>query len=459
MSIKPIGADTETGEFSAAVVEERLSATYAAKSVEAGLTSEIANRAAGDAARYTKTETDSRYLRALWNGSSEVRSMVEAGVTADTPTLTASTTAPAAYTVTKRLANGNTNYWSSFRCSGAPMVSTASTAALPRGATKTNASTVYWGGCSRVEFDLIGDGFVFTMQAIASSAYFKIWIDGQPHSLTAQAVTSVSGASSGSTNHVTVAFGASRRRRIVLEWTMTSASPATSQGIRVKPTVTILPPSIPSPRFMVIHDSYGFGVGASGGVPDGVMNAWPIHLGRLLGFSDIWNFTAVPSTGVLKTDPTNFYGAYSSRFTDDVIPNLRAGDILLYMGSVNDGAQAAGATQTQAIADLTTLKAALPDVKIIVGSPLYTAAPSASHTRVRDEMQAAATATGLAFANAMDTTANLFNGTGYVGGTIGDGNSDVNSENNNGIHPSLTGAKALAYALKQQIAPLLGQAA
>lgn len=408
-----------------------------------------------DAPALSKTAADKRYTKNL-EGSSLIRSMVDAPVTTDTPTLTASTTAPAAYTRTLRFAVGNTGYWTGFRLSGAPMVN-SSGSALPVGATKTNAATSNWGGCMRAEFDLYGDGFAFTMQAIASSAYFKIWIDGKPHSATMQAATSVTGATAGSTNHFTVAFGTTAYRRITLEWTALASSPSTHQGIRVKPTATIMPPSIPSPRFMVIHDSYGYGVGASTGVPDAVANAYPIHLGRLLGFADIWNFTSVPSTGVLKTDATNNYGNYSSRFATDVVPNMRAGDVLLYVGSVNDGSQAAGATQTQAIADLASLKASLPNTNIIVASDIYTATPTTAHTTIRDEMSAAATTAGLPFVNLMDTTLAIFSGTGFIGGAVGDGNSDLNSESNNGIHPSLAGARAIAYRARTLIAPLLGQ--
>ena len=351
-------------------------------------------------------------------GSKVIRDMVGAPVASgdDAVTLTASTTTPSLYSKTMRFASGNTNHWTGFRCSGAPLVNNSSTTtALPRGATKTNASTNYWGGCSRVEFDIYDDGFAWTIQAIASSAYIKIWVNGKPHASAMQAVTSISGAAAGSTNHIAVSFPSVAWRRITLEWTMLSASPAITQGIRIKPTATVVPPSIPSPRFMVIGDSYPYGIGSQANWAEANANAWSILLGRMLGFADIWNFTAVPSTGVLKADTPNNYGAFSTRFDTDVIPYLRPGDVLLYCGSVNDGAEAAGAAQTQAIADLTYLMATLPGVTIIVSSPQYTATPLASHLRIRDEMQAAAAAVGLGFVSVMDSTLALFTGTGYLG--------------------------------------------
>ncbi len=73
------------------------------------------------------------------------------------------------------------------------------------------------------------------------------------------------------------------------------------------------------------------------------------------------------------------FGKYSTRFAADVIPYLSAGDVLVYSGSVNDGGQTAGAVQTQATADLTSLKAALPGVSILVTSPVYMTTPLASH--------------------------------------------------------------------------------
>ena len=392
------------------------------------------------------------YAPKIQPGSDLVRSMVGAAVMSSLPTLTASSTAPAAFTRTLRVEASLANFWSGFRVSGAPMMVVSAPGAHPRGATKTTPAANTWGGCARLEFDMEDDGFAFTMQATAG-ARFKIWVNERPHAAAMQLVSSVSGVSGTGTHHVTVDFGSRAYRRIVFEWAADSSAPSNFQGLRVKPTAAIFPPSIPSPRFMVIHDSYGYGVGATD-----VGDSYAIQLGRLLGFADIWNFTAVPSTGVLKTDAPNLYGRYSSRFSTDVLPYLRAGDVCLYSGSVNDGAEAAGAVQMQAIADLTALMTAKPDTRFIVASPIYTTVPLASHTRLRDEMAAAAAAVGLPFVNLMDTALGLWTGTGTVDAPAGDGNSDFYSKNVGGFHPTTAGALAIAREEARQVAAALGQA-
>lgn len=205
---------------------------------------------------------------------------------------------------------------------------------------------------------------------------------------------------------------------------------------------------------MMIGDSYRYGIGATD-----VADAEAIQLGRLLGYADIWNYTAVPSTGVVKADTANDFGKFSTRFASDVIPYLTDGDVLVYSGSVNDGGLAAGTIQTQAAADLAALRAALPGVTILVTSPVYMTTPLASHLIVRSEMLAAASAAGLSFVDLMDTTLGIWFGTGNASATAGDGNADVNAVDVGGIHPTTVGARSIAYRERKLMAPLLGQAA
>lgn len=387
-------------------------------------------------------------------GSPLIRTMVESPVMSSPPTLTASTTPDSDCTRTLRFASGNTNYWSGFRVSGAPYVNDGSTTtARAKGATKGTPAANAWGGTQRIEFDLYTDKFQFTFQNTAS-AKFKIWVDGVPHSLTLQATSTVSGVSGSGTNHFTVNFGSDAFRRITLELASLPASASLTQGIRVRPTATVLPPSIPSPKFMVIGDSYGYGVGATDN-----SQAYTIRLSRLLGFGACWNYTCVPSTGVISTDAPNDYGNYSSRFAADVIPYLTSGDVLVYQGSINDSGLSAGAVQTQATTDLNTLKAALPGVSIIVVGPLYMQPATAGYTTVNNEMSAAAAAAGLPFVDGLRTALPIWTGTGSSGAPTGDGNADVNAINSGGIHPTSIGAKLLGHYLAGQIGPLINNSA
>lgn len=404
-----------------------------------------------DAPGYSRVAAEKKFAKNIVPGSDLVRSMISAAVLSPAPTLSASTTAPAAYTRTVRAEASQTNYWPGFRVSGAPLFPMGAGTAYPRNARKTTDAASAWGGCARVEFDLYSDGFAFTLQVPAGAA-FKLWVNERPHAANMQLLSSVSGATGTGTNHFSVDFGSVDYRRIVLEWASLPASPTNFQGIRVKPTAALFPPSIPSPRFMTIGDSYNYGIGATD-----VGDALAIQLGRHLGFADIWNFTAVPSTGPIKADTPNSFGNYNSRFAVDVLPNLRAGDVCVYFASVNDGGEAAGVAQAQMITDLTALKAAKPDTNFIVASDVYMTTPTAAHTRIRDEASAAAASVGLPFVNLMDTTLNLWTGTGTVTATTGDGPADFFAKDVGGIHPTSAGARALAREAARQMAPILGQ--
>jgi len=405
-----------------------------------------------DAPSYSRQASEKKFAKNIVPGSDLVRSMVGASVMSPSPTLSAATAAPAAYTRTVRAEASQTNYWPGFRVSGAPLFPMGAGTAYPRNARKTNDTASAWGGCARIEFDLYGDGFAFTLQ-VPSGAAFKLWVNERPHSAQMQLLSSVSGATGTGTNHFSVDFGSVDYRRIVLEWASLPVSPTNFQGIRLKPTAAIFPPSIPSPRFMVISDSYNYGIGATD-----VADALAIQLGRHLGFADIWNFTAVPSTGAVKVDATNSFGNYSSRFAADVLPYLRSGDVCVYFASVNDGGEAANVAQTQMIADLNALKAAKPDTIFLVASDMYMTTPTAGQTRIRDEAQAAAAAVGLPFINLMDTTLNLWTGTGTVTSPTGDGPADVFARDVGGIHPTSAGARALGREGARQAAVYLGQA-
>lgn len=110
-----------------------------------------------------------------------------------------------------------------------------------KGATKNTPGTNTWGGCQRVEFDLHGDGFAFTAQ-VPTSFFLKVWVDGRPHAAQMQQGGTVPGVSGTGTHHFLIDFGSVAYRRITLEWASLPASPSLTQGLRFKPTATVLPP-------------------------------------------------------------------------------------------------------------------------------------------------------------------------------------------------------------------------
>lgn len=392
-----------------------------------------------------KKSGDSRYLRtAVGIGSPLVRAMLDAAALASPPTLTAQTAQFSGYTTFVSPSS------TIFRISGAPLIN--SSGYFPRNAHKTDSSVSFWGGCLAVEFDLESSDLVFKSQ-VPTGAAFKLWVNEQPHSLTPTTMSTVTGVSGSGSNYFKAAFGTRAYRRIRLELVATTSAPAAFGGIYLSATDAMFPPSIPSPKFLVIGDSYAYGVSTSGQVWTG--DAYAILLARALGFANVINFTGVPSTGVIATNPGNLYGNYASRFAFDVVP--LAPDVIVYQGSVNDGPYV-GLSQIgpQFASDIASLRASLPNAKIIGTSALYVGAASAAQLGVTSEMSAAATAAGVPFVDVM--TPGYFTGTGSVGATNGSGNSDFYATNNGGLHPTLNGATALAKALAQKIAPILGQA-
>jgi lysophospholipase L1-like esterase len=403
----------------------------------------IANSASASRAALSAT-----YAVKILPGSDLVRAMPSAAVMDTLPTITASSAAPAGMTVTKNAYSGFSTYWPGFRVSGAPLFPIGSNTSYARNARKLDDAASAWGGAERIEFDFDGQAFAVRWQNIAN-AYYKVWADGRPTAIAA--LTSVSGASGSGTHHYKFDFGSRAARRIVVEWAALSSGPTNFSGIVHAPSDTVSPPVIPSPRFMVLGDSYGYGIGATS-----VFDSFAISLGRLLGFADVWNFASVPSTGVLKTNTDINTGPYSTRLAVDVIPYMRAGDVLVYQGSINDTGSTSAAITAQATADLLALGAALPFTQIIVTSPLWVATPTTPYTDIRTAMAAAATATSLPFVDVLDATLALFKGTGTVGATTGDGNADY-YRNADTIHPNSAGHLALARALAAKIAPLIGQ--
>lgn len=328
---------------------------------------------------------------------------------------------------------------------------TSSAGYFPRNARKTPDIISAWGGTERIEFDFDGQAFAFRLQNVAN-AFFRIFVDERPHMIGMAPVNGVTGATGTGTNHYKVDLGSRAYRRIQIEWAAQSSAPTSFSGIVHAPTDTVFPPSIPSPRVLWIGDSYPYGIGATAN-----NQACSIMTARLLGFSDIWNFAAFPSTGVTKTDTSSNTGPYNTRLDTDVIPYVRDGDIIFYQNSLNDAASTAAAITAQATADLTKLKSACPNAKIIALSPLFVATPPPEYLTVRTAGGDAAAAAVVPYVDLLSQSLKAFTGTGTVAAPTGDGNADY-YRHSDGVHPVTEGHLAIARFLAAQIAPLIGQA-
>lgn len=387
---------------------------------------------------------DTRYARLLAQGSPKIRGMLDAAAMSSPPTLSASgSTQPTGYSVRTSPSS------SILRYSGAPPVN-ISGSYYARGARNLTDTIGAWGGCWGIEVDHYDDDLVWQMQ-VPSGAMFKLWVNEQPVAIAPVLASGVTGVSGSGTNYFKYAFGSRAWRRLRLEMFSNSITPAAFGGIYNKVTGMLVPPSIPSPKLAIIGDSYDYGVGVS--VTSWVGNAYSIKLARALGYAQVYNFTGVPSTGIIKTNAP--YGAYNTRLTQDVIP--LAPDVLIYQCSVNDGGSVGqGIIGPQMRADLALLKGALPNTKIIATSPGIVAAPTISLAPLSAENAAAAAAAGVPYVDI--ATKGYWTGTGSSDAPNGSGNSDVFAVNVGGFHPTDAGADAMARLLAAQIAPLVGQA-
>lgn len=361
-------------------------------------------------------------------------------VTSDTPTISQS--APS----TGTLATLISPYSPLFRVSGAPIYDQGQGAsvAYPRSPTNADGSVPGpWQGSWRVEFDFDGLAFEFRTFA-ASNIFFRLWIDDVPHALTPQAFASITNASS----WVKATFATRRYRRIAIE--QEGAGASRFNGLRVAVGDTVLYPQTPSPRVVWIGDSYAYNGGA----------VWkcfqfPTIMSYLLGWADTFNYTAIPSTGLVQ--PNAPAGNYMSRFAPDVA--TLAPDIVFIQGSINDattwpGNQASVAPNFQAL--IRACKALPKPPKIITTSPLYCKALDNNNvSTVRDLMAPIAALENVPFIDLLDGT---FSGTGWTGSPTDNGNGQYyagGADTTDKTHPSPAGQAFLAQILAGRVAKLL----
>jgi lysophospholipase L1-like esterase len=203
-------------------------------------------------------------------------------------------------------------------------------------------------------------------------------------------------------------------------------------------------------RLAVVGDSLAAGTGST--LPNGT---YTHILGKLLGFSDVWN-VAIGGTGFVSLNGQNTFGS-AQRVADVVAADP---DVLLIPASQNDVGQDVTAA---ALATFRAYRAALPGVPMILGGihPASTG-PDPSLQATEDQVKAAfdAFADPLAYwvpvSRATDTGQGKpwIWGTGTVAAVNQTGNADV-FEGADGAHPTQAGHTYLGYRYAQAIRELV----
>jgi lysophospholipase L1-like esterase len=317
-------------------------------------------------------------------------------------------------------------------------------AAIPRGYTKADGSGVVPNAdSSQTAFDFDGASFDIWARSNTNLLY-RLWVNEQAVTTAMQSVPGTNGAQA----FINVNFGSAslgNPRRIVVEFEDTTSAGIPFLGLQIAPTDSVTFPSIPSPRVIVVGDSFAQGMGTTHH-----RFGYAKHLGRLMGWADCWdNLGGVGGTGLVK-DASATAGRYLTRLAGDVIPY--APDLVIIQGSVNDTTfSGTGVVGPALITYVNTLRAALPNVAVVVTSVLSPSAPVTANSTNSADLATAAAALGIPFLN-VDTPI-VFTGTGRVGATAADGNADVYRASDN-THPTDAGHAMFATAL----AGLLGQA-
>jgi lysophospholipase L1-like esterase len=375
--------------------------------------------------------------------SARIRSMAASSPAApptmtSPPTVAQTATATAALTKTVSVgATGPVRWGTPFLKSTPTVTGTVQ----PRGYTAPNAVQYDTAFTTTLSFDTDAEQFDFSIYA-RSTLLYRIWVNEQAVTSGLQTSTSTNAQSWINVNFGSASVGNPRRIIIELE---DLTNPINAYNIKVGPTRTVMLPQITAPRVMWVGDSYGIGNGTSH-----QLFAYPRSVCRLLGWADSWNsMGCMGGTGfVTDADPT-YVGHYATRLTPDVIPSNP--DLIVLQGSINDPSDSTLTTAFNSY--MTTLRASLPNVPVVVTSPLYVATPAGGMATINTTLKAAVNAAGLPYVDVMG--AGVFTGTGKAGGTTGDGNADVYRASD-GTHPTDDGHFMLAHAMAGGIAQALG---
>jgi lysophospholipase L1-like esterase len=222
-------------------------------------------------------------------------------------------------------------------------------------------------------------------------------------------------------------------------------------GVRVDKASKVWKPKRYPDRIKAVFlgDSYTEGTGVDYG--DG---AWSAQAGYPLGW-EVWN-SGVGGTGYLA-NLTNTALTFRGRLTSDV--TALQPDVIVIAGGINDSASAS-AIQTEAAALYAQALSENPSAVIFVAGP-WTAPASGTALTTDTALRAAARAQGpygtrLFYVETISDPQGAWqSGTGRVGATAGDGNSDVYI-GTDGVHPVQAGHTYLGNRFATAVKQLLG---
>jgi lysophospholipase L1-like esterase len=281
---------------------------------------------------------------------------------------------------------------------------------------------------------------------------YRLLIDGQPHSATAETITGTNG-------HlflVKVTFASRATRKIELQGYTTYFG-----GVRIGPNDSLWTPNTYiGPRVLLLGDSFVEGTGTTINLM-GLGN----QAARLLGWRDAWN-SGVGGTGYTTDAGTPGKTTFRGRVQADVI--ARNPDIVIVAGGLNDHSVGATGAQVQTEAGLLfdAILAGLPQVTLIATGPWNNSGnvPTARFVDIRDGIHNALVASGghcfidnVGGPEPENANVNLYvnqgwiTGTGHVGATTGSGNADLYT-GPDGVHPTQAGHDYFGHRLASDIA-------
>jgi lysophospholipase L1-like esterase len=331
----------------------------------------------------------------------------------------------------------------------------------------------------RISFYYDGQTFEWFGKAFNATESMRFRIDGKLVTLDLSPVAS--GLSAGNFYWFKVDLGSAAMRLIEIDF---GAAPSFG-GIVVEPTASISRGPAPALRMACLTDSVGAGAGSYSRIA-----SWAGAFAELMGSDASMYNAGIGGTGYAAGAGVN---DFITRVPDIVAANP---DILIVEGGENDGSQTPAQLQALATTLLQALVAQLPKCLIFVIGSYSSTTPTSAKMGHETALRAAAAATGtyfISWVDPSDATASgsgvpawaastgytsgdvvtsptgvpqvcfsghtssasfdqtkfkptaIFFGTGKIGATTGDGNTDV-MVSTDGTHPSPRGCIALGRA-------------
>ena len=207
-------------------------------------------------------------------------------------------------------------------------------------------------------------------------------------------------------------------------------------GFSVGPTAAVFP--CPRPRRdLLAGDSYV----ASQGVTTPT-DTLPVKLAEKLGSLNVWA-SGIGGTGYLATNG-GIFQTLRQRIDSDIVPFVQPGDRVWILMGTNDwgGGFSAAAVAVELTLTIGEIRDKCPGVEVVVATPWRPRAGSNADAAYDNTILAAIQSLGV---QAVDVR-NVLTGTGKVGTTTGNGNSDIAIQAD-GLHPTAIGQGILTAFL------------